>query len=68
MELPGEAVTNHDELMSNFFAQPGGTLQEIEHWEFGKCVATSRWWFHFLIFIPILGKISNLTYIIFQMG
>ena len=67
VELPGEAVTNHDELMSNFFAQPGGTLQEIEHWEFVKCVATSRWWFHFFNIHPYLGKISNLGKI-FQMG
>ena len=56
VELPGEAVTNHDELMSNFFAQPGGTLQEIEHWEFGKCVATSRWWFHFVNIHPYFGE------------
>ena len=28
VELPGEAVTNHDELMSNFFAQPGGAWEK----------------------------------------
>ena len=29
VELPGEAVANHDELMSNFFAQPGtGTVNQ----------------------------------------
>lgn len=35
VELPGEAVTNHDELMSNFFAQPdalalGKTSEELK--------------------------------------
>eukprot|EP00434_Breviolum_minutum_P003315 symbB.v1.2.002916.t1/scaffold160.1/size429097/7 len=35
VELPGEAVTNHDELMSNFFAQPdalalGKTSDELK--------------------------------------
>lgn len=35
MELPGEAVANHDELMSNFFAQPdalalGKTADELK--------------------------------------
>merc|ERR1719226_267058 len=35
VELPGEPVSNHDELMSNFFAQPdalarGKTLEELE--------------------------------------
>ena len=30
VELPGEVVSNHDELMSNFFAQPGKYASERE--------------------------------------